>query len=91
MKTIEYVFNNKNYEATVCRQEFGFIRISLYEVVRPHWRIFRTRHIETTYTMFDEKKHSSVGMLIDEKVRRMYDRECTYRREREKVNEFFEK
>ena len=55
MKTIEYVFNNKNYEATVCRQEFGFIRISLYEIVRPHWRIFRTKHIETTYTMFDEK------------------------------------
>ena len=90
-KKIEYVFNNQPYEVTVCRQEFGFIRISLYEVVRPHWRIFRTKHINTVYVLFDEEKHSSVGMLVDSEVREMYDKECVYRREREKINEFFAK
>jgi hypothetical protein len=90
-KEIEYVFNNKPYVAKVCRQEFGFIRISLYEVVRPHWRIFRTRLVGYTYVLFDEEKHSSVGMLVDSEVRTIYDKECAYRREQEKISEFFAK
>ena len=90
-KKIEYVFNNKPYVAEVCYQEFGFIRISLYEVVRPHWRIFRTRCVGYTYVMFDEEKHSSVGELVDREVRTIYDKECTNRREWEKISEFFAK
>ena len=54
MTKIKKNYLGKQYEITVSVDEFNAIWISVSEVVRPTWKIFRTRYIDSTVFFIDD-------------------------------------
>ena len=46
MAKIKKTFFGKQYEITVSVDEFDIVWVSVSEVIRPTWKIFRTRYID---------------------------------------------
>ena len=46
MAKIKKTFFGKQYEITVSVDEFDTVWVSVSEVIRPTWKIFRTRYID---------------------------------------------
>ena len=54
MKKFKRTFQGEQYEVTVSIDEFDTVWVSVSKVVRPTWKIFRTRYIDRRLKFLDD-------------------------------------
>lgn len=89
MKVIKKEFIGKQYEITVSVDEFDTVWVSVSEVVRPTWKIFRTRYIDRRLKFLDE--FNSVEDAVDTSFIQIMAQEKQKADNRRKIKEFEEK
>lgn len=89
MKTIKKEYLGKRYEITVSVDEFDTVWVSVSEVVRPTWKIFRTRYIDRRLKFLDE--FDSVEDAVNTSFLQIMLQEKQKADNRKKIKEFEEK
>ena len=89
MKKIKKSFLGKQYEITVSFDEFQTVWVSVSEVVRPTWKIFRTRYIDRRLKFLDE--FDSVEHAVNVSFCQIMVIEKQKADNRKKIKEFEEK
>ena len=88
MKIIKKAFKEKQFELNVWF-EFGCVWVSMYEVIRPTWKLFRTRYIDKRIRFLEE--FDSVEDAIEDAFTSMISKLKTEEEVRKKIKEFEEK
>jgi hypothetical protein len=60
--------NSRTFEAYVSSIGFGMAEVSFYEVVRPSWRIFRTKFLPFHSASFYVSDYDSIAEAIECKL-----------------------
>ena len=89
MTKIKKDYLGKQYEITVSVDEFDLVWISVSEVVRPTWKIFRTRYIDRRLKSLDE--FQSVEDAVNTAFLQIMVQEKQKADNRKKIKEFEEK
>ena len=88
MTKIKKDYLGKQYEITVSVDEFDTVWVSVSEVVRPTWKIFRTRYIDRRLKFLDDFK--SVEDAINTSFLQIMFQEKQKADNRKKIKEFEE-
>ena len=88
MKVVKKGYNERQFELDVWF-EFGCIWVSMYEVIRPTWKLFRTRYIDKRIRFLEE--FDSVEEAIEDAFASMISKIKTEEETRKKIKEFEEK
>ena len=88
MKVIKKTFKERQFELNVWF-EFGCAWVSMYEVVRPTWKLFRTRYIDKRIRFLEE--FDSVEEAIEDAFISMISKMKTEEETIKKIKEFEEK
>jgi hypothetical protein len=89
MKKITRTFQGKPYEITVSIDEFQTVWVSVSEVVRPTWKIFRTRYIDHRVKFIED--FDSVTDAVNVSFLQIMIQEKQKADSRKKIKEFEEK
>ena len=89
MKKIKKSFLGKQYEITVSFDEFQTVWVSVSEVVRPTWKIFRTRYIDHRLRFLDD--FNCVEDVVNTSFLQIMLQEKQKADNRKKIKEFKEK
>ena len=89
MTKIKKEYLGKQYEITVSVDEFDTVWVSVSEVVRPTWKIFRTRYIDRRLKFLDE--FDSVEDAVNTSFLQIMLQEKQKADNRKKIKEFEEK
>ena len=88
MKIIKKEFKGRQFELNVWF-EFGCVWVSMYEVIRPTWKIFRTRYIDRRLKFLDD--FQSVEDAVNTSFLQIMLQEKQKADNRKKIKEFEEK
>ena len=89
MTKIKKDYLGKQYEITVSVDEFDAVWVSVSEVVRPTWKIFRTRYIDHRVKFLDDFK--CVEDAVNTSFLQIMLQEKEKADNRKKIKEFEEK
>lgn len=89
MTKIKKDFLGKQYEITVSVDEFDTVWVSVSEVIRPTWKIFRTRYIDRRLKFLSE--FNSVEDAVNTSFLQIMLQEKQKADNRKKIKEFEEK
>ena len=89
MTKIKKEFLGKQYEISVSVDEFDTIWVSVSEVIRPTWKIFRTRYIDRRLKFLDD--FSCVEDAVNTSFLQIMLQEKKKADNRRKIKEFEEK
>ena len=89
MTKIKKEYLGKQYEITVSVDEFDAVWVSVSEVIRPTWKIFRTRYIDHRLKFLDN--FDSVEDAVNRSFLQIMLQEKQKADNRKKIKEFEEK